>query len=345
MSEQESDELKRMKQLEEARKRVEELKKKKNKKSKGKKNKNSNATGSIGSETPDLESTPAEELAHEQTVEVDLTKSENNDQDAEGNKENEEAEEKEIGQVKSNNSATQEKETEEGNSTFANVEEDSAENTSKGEVQGAVGSSNFEQAADVEKIIEPQEEKKTIQPQEEREPSNSPATTDDLFANDDNQESDFLTTIEKKKEEDELIKLRAENEKLTQENKQLKFLNMENETTVDDLQDQLQEKEDIINSLQNDLQTTKDELIATLQRLKEAETKSARNATTTPIQFADFNTSSNNLTPSQSVNNSGTQMTRENNMEVDRLMLDKWRQWNVDMTTWRSIGSGPIMEF
>lgn len=344
MSEQESDELKRMKQLEEARKRVEELKKKKNKKSKGKKNKNSNATGSIGSETPDLESTPGEELSQEQTAEVNRTKRENNDQDAEGNKETEESEEKESEQVKSNNSATQEEENAEGNSAFANAGEASAGNTSKEEVQEAVESGNFEQAADVEKIIEPQEEKKTIQSQEEREPSNSPTTADDLFANDDNQEPDFLTTIEKQKE-DELTKLRAENEKLTQENKQLKFLNMENETTVDDLQDQLQEKEDIINSLQNDLQTTKDELIATLQRLKETETKSARNATATPIQFADFNTSSNNLTPSQSVNNSGIQMTRENNMEVDRVMLDKWRQWNVDMTTWRSIGSGPIMEF
>lgn len=142
-----------------------------------------------------------------------------------------------------------------------------------------------------------------------------------------------------------MTKLRAENEKLTQENKQLKFLNMENETTVDDLQDQLQEKEDIINGLQNDLQTARDELIAAVEKLKLAEAKAARNTTATPIQFADFNTSSNNLTPSQSVTNSGTQVAHGNNMEVDRVMLNKWRQWNVDMTTWRSIGSGPIMEF
>ncbi|CAI4037807.1 hypothetical protein SMKI_04G1410 [Saccharomyces mikatae IFO 1815] len=338
MSEQESDEAKRVKQLEEARKRVEELKKKKIKKSKGKKNKNSSVTSSVEPELPGSDDKPGEEHSQEQTEEVDSTKHENNIEDLEKNKDTEDTENKDIERVESDNSGVEGEETKEDSVMATPVEQDGARVTQKVEVQESTENDDIIiKSADVEKTIEPQEEKK--------ESSCSPGTADDLFANDNDEESDFLTTIEKQKEEDELTKVRAELEELAQENKQLKFLNMDNETTVDDLQDQLQEKEDVINSLQNDLQSMTDELIATQQRLKEAEAKLARNSTPTPIQFADFNASSNNLTPSQSAKNCTTQMAHGNNAEVDRVMLDKWRHWNVDMTTWRSIGSGPIMEF
>lgn len=261
---------------------------------------------------------------------------------------------KETESTESNDSEIKKEKVVEEGDHAATVEKYGAENAQEEELDESTENTDDKQTIEVEKTAQSQKEKKVIQaqaeveaaqPQEEKESSHSSATAEDLFDNDDNEESDFLATIERQKEDDELSKLRAELEELTQENKQLKFLNMENETTVDDLQEQLQEREDMINSLENDLQTIRDELMVTQQRLKEAETKSGRNSTPTPVQFADFNTSGNNSTPLQSATNFAAPMARGNHVEVDRVMLDKWRHWNVDMTTWRSIGSGPIMEF
>ncbi|EJS44358.1 YDL099W [Saccharomyces arboricola H-6] len=335
MSDQEA-EAKRAKQLEEARKRVEELKKKKNKKGKGKKNKSSSIIGTVGSDTPELESTPSEGLTQEPPVTVDSAKNENNDENVEESKDNEDAEEKEVEPVEPNEG----QEVKVKGSLATPVGDDGAESAPTGELEetsSRTENNEIAQTLEVEEDVKPQDVKDLL---------HSSEAADDLFGSDDNEESDFLTTIEKQKEEDELNKLRAEVEELTKENKQLKFLNMENETTIDDLQEQLQEREDMINSLQNDLQTTTDELTATQQRLKEAQKESARTTTATPVQFADFNASShNNLTPSQSATKLATPMARGNHAEMDRVMLDKWRHWNVDMTSWRSIGSGPIIEF
>ncbi|CAI4059459.1 hypothetical protein SUVZ_04G1460 [Saccharomyces uvarum] len=339
MSEQDA-EAKRAKQLEEARKRVEELKKKKNKKGKGKKNKN-NLTGTTGSDTPEVESTPGEELAEGQIPTVDSTKSENEPQHVEENKENEEEEEleDEAELATSNDFGIHEEETKVGDELNTPVEEENIENAKKEE--------DLEILSDAEnsKTIETVQSPVVEEPQEEKKSSRSPAVADDLFGDDENEESDFLTTIEKQREEDELSKLRAELEKLIQENKQLKFLSMDNETTIDELQEQLQERDDTINSLQYDLQTTRDELTATQQSLREAETKSVRTTTASPVQFADFNASTHNNSTSSKSAASFAPMARGNHVEVDRVMLDKWRNWNVDMTGWRSIGSGPIMEF
>ncbi|KOH00270.1 Bug1p [Saccharomyces eubayanus] len=335
MSEQDA-EAKRAKQLEEARKRVEELKKKKNKKGKGKKNKNNNVTGTTGSDTPEVESTPGEELPQEQTPVVDSTKSENEPEHVEENEENEEEEELEENEelAASNDSGVNEEETKVEDEPHASVEEENSENVKKEEDQEILSHAENNKTIGTAPVV-------AEEPKEVRETSHSSAEADDLFGGDDNEESDFLTTIEKQREEDELSKLRTELETLIQENKQLKFLSMDNETTIDDLQEQLQERDDTINSLQYDLQTTRDELTATQQRLREAETKSVRTTTASPVHFADFNS---NSTSSKSAANFAP-MARGNHAEVDRVMLDKWRNWNVDMTGWRSIGSGPIMEF
>ncbi|CAI4058118.1 hypothetical protein N7582_001023 [Saccharomyces uvarum] len=339
MSEQDA-EAKRAKQLEEARKRVEELKKKKNKKGKGKKNKNNNVTDTTGSDTPEVESTPGEELAEGQLTTVDSNKSENEPKHVEENKENEE--EEELEEEGGSDAVVHEEKIKVGDELHTPVEEENLENAKKEEDQEILShAENNETIGTAQSpVVEEAEE-----PQGEKESSHSPAVADDLFGGDENEESDFLTTIEKQREEDELSKLRAELEKLIQENKQLKFLSMDNETTIDELQEQLQERDDTINSLQYDLQTTRDELTATQQSLREAETKSARTTTASPVQFADFSASTHNNSTSSKSTASFAPMARSNHVEVDRVMMDKWRNWNVDMTGWRSIGSGPIMEF
>lgn len=158
-----------------------------------------------------------------------------------------------------------------------------------------------------------------------------------LFDNDANDESDFMDTIKKQKEAEEIQRLKTELEATTAECKKLKFINMEHETTIEDLQSE-------VKHLQKQLQNNQQELQTALQNLTEAQSKLTLQQAndSAPLQFAQFPGSTNQ----KAVGDTYQEPSNEHyKPEVDRAALNKWRCWNVDMTSWRSIGSGPIVEF
>lgn len=158
-----------------------------------------------------------------------------------------------------------------------------------------------------------------------------------LFDNDANDESDFMDTIKRQKEADEIQRLETELEATTAECKKLKFINMEHETTIEDLQSEVEH-------LQKQFQNSQQELQTALQNLTEAQSKLTLQQAndSAPLQFAQFPGSTNQ----KAVGDTYQEPSNEHyKPEVDRVALNKWRCWNVDMTSWRSIGSGPIVEF
>lgn len=159
-------------------------------------------------------------------------------------------------------------------------------------------------------------------------PSND---TSQLFSGEDEQESDFMTTIKKQNEEEEIRRLREELDAKASECKTLKFVNMEQETTIEELEAE-------VKRLLEQVEATQQELHNTTEKLKETETKLASAeqlaAESSRLHLSPFNT----VVPTED-------STQHVSMNIDREALDKWRNWNVDMTSWRSIGAGPIVEF
>ena len=333
MSENNEVEDKRAKQLEEARKRVQELKKKK--KNKNKKNKNKNG---IDTEVDADEKKVGEEI---QNKDDSTTNTANNNSDSNAcinEEENTREEEKEEGEA----TAAKEVGTKEiSNDSKVNV----VENTSK------------ERDSDEESKLEL--DNKTFKQDEE---SN---TVDELFSNgsdNKNGSDDFLTTIEKEKQVNEIFELKEQIQKLLEENKKLKFINMEQETSIDELQEEISE-------LKIKLKESEDQINVISVKLKETESKlgnteSSRepfndnnydhtNTSNTVLKFASFQSSSGTNTPVQSTYSNSTITpwnvskhisNKSPQVVVDRVLLDKWKNWNVNMTTWRSIGSGPVVE-
>lgn len=339
-----TEEDKRAKQLEEARKRVEELKNKKNKnKNKKKKNKDkegddkaaaveandsaneiTEATETADStealEVPDSkEATPAEEVKQTEDEEIET-------------KDDDLQEESVVADTKEESIPTEEaKVVDEAQKTIEDVEELTREVETK--LQGDI---NEKKAAE-EEYTDKKEEPKAQD------------GLDDMFGNDDNS-NDFISTINKEKEADEISELKKEIEKLIAENKTLKFANIDHETVIEELQEENAKYKEMLELTQNDLQQVKNELLQTQVKLNEVSQNNNKPVNASPtLQFAKFNSNSetSNYAPSNStgqtpkLNTYGIAQTQT----VDRAMLQKWRNWNIDMTTWRSIGSGPIVEF
>lgn len=162
-----------------------------------------------------------------------------------------------------------------------------------------------------------------------------------LFDDDNNDESDFMNTIKKQKESDDIQRLNTELEASTAECKKLKFINMEHETTIEDLQSEVEQ-------LREELQTSQLKLHAVTESLAEAQTKlsTKQDGDSAHLQFAQFNNaeSARHNAPGEAYRDA-TSNAQHYTPEIDRAALNKWRCWNVDMTSWRSIGNGPIFEF
>ena len=170
--------------------------------------------------------------------------------------------------------------------------------------------------------------------------------SDELQFDDENAaEGDFLSTIEKAKEEQEITNLKRQIEELSAEIKKLKFLNIDRESTIEDLEMELQNTREELSRTQVELEAVKEENTKLHRELEESEMK-LRNADRSPtIQFSDFNSP---VLPAAKTTGSGSFGRGFQDIQthpVDRVVLDQWRNWDIDMTTWRSIGTGPIIEF
>ncbi|CCH59759.1 hypothetical protein TBLA_0B09420 [Henningerozyma blattae CBS 6284] len=175
-------------------------------------------------------------------------------------------------------------------------------------------------------------------------------------------EDDFMSTIKKEQEKDKIEKeenaMKQQITKLTEENKKLKFVNMDHETTIEDLKESIVEKDQKLLNLENQLKQLQDKVLQTelqlQQKITELQQNTNQNPTSQqqydnissppiskPLSFANFNSGS----PIVSNPNSAPGSPMPQPMNVDRSLLRKWKDWNVDMTTWRSVGSGPIVEF
>ncbi|GCE98190.1 hypothetical protein ZYGM_003364 [Zygosaccharomyces mellis] len=293
---------KRVKQLEDARRRVEELKKKNKKKGKkGKKTEDENDSSQVATADeamPELEqeSSPVSAPMEESVNPNKLDAKEPEASIKEKQPEKEVSKEEEV--IK-----PEEKSTE--------LEKDQSDN-SKSKVE--------------EKSIPPTKDQFGDKDSEVAEESLSKQhDVQDLFQN--TESSDFLGTIQKQKEDDNLQIVTSQLEKVTAELKKLKFVNIEQETTIDELNQQVGILQTQLQSSQQELETSRKEL----QRFQQVTPKGPL------IQSVPF---------------SGSPQHQQKSPEyvpqqahVDRTALEQWRNWNIDMTSWRSIGSGPIVEF
>ncbi|CCF60599.1 hypothetical protein KAFR_0K02430 [Kazachstania africana CBS 2517] len=312
-----TEEERRAKQLEEARKRVEELKKKKKSKKSKSKNKNKNAEPANetegGSKEPTVDVEGSEDV---QVMESDIVEAEEGGEDGNVAGEDKEVGAGEVVQGSSEEIAPETKgeedEQAQGETEISEFEKDQSEaNAEQLEEKVAliqpdsnIGQPSLKEDKEVARAETVSEEPRELLATETKTTSQSP---DDLFgSHDETSNIDFMTSIQHSKEhEEEVRKLKAQLDEFIIENKRLKFVNMEHETTVEELHEEIKKL---------------NEQVAELQREKQSSPS---------IQFTRFNTQSVEATETH----------------IDRVVLNKWRDWNVDMTTWRSIGSGPIVEF
>lgn len=175
------------------------------------------------------------------------------------------------------------------------------------------------------------------------ETADSKESTDDasqLFEGDNNGESDFMESIKKQQEVDEIQKLKTELEKSVEASKKLKFINMEHETTIEDLQSEVEELRSQLQKSQQELQSAIENLTAAQHKLSLQEQREG----TPNFQFAQFNVPG--TTNQETAHSAHQEVSNEPyRPEIDRNALNRWRCWNVDMTSWRSIGNGPVFEF
>ncbi|SCW01878.1 LAFE_0E09274g1_1 [Lachancea fermentati] len=160
---------------------------------------------------------------------------------------------------------------------------------------------------------------------------------DELFTSD-NQEPDFLTTLKEEKEQSIVKDLQEQVDNLNALVKKLKFLNMEQETTIEELQEKVHELEQKCKNSENELSITKEQL---------AKNSSVQNLYSGNRE-ASSSTHFNRLTPQPPISNSPQghlDATPFFQSAIDRSLINKWSGWNLDMTQWRSIGSGEIVNF
>lgn len=343
------EEAKRSKQLEEARRRVEELKKKskKNKKNKNKQ-KSSQEGGDQKEDSPQVTSTDeGAPVVSQSEVEDNTNILKSQLPQASAALEEEEKPELNVVNIDAEtgpiNDSTKNEETHDivaneqhTNEVSLSEDEQHVERPKDKEASSAEGEVTIENPPTLEKSENAQVDSKSGDTLPE-------SNTSELFSNDDNDETDFMGTIEKKKEQDKIKQLTEQLENVTAERKNLKFVNMEQESTIEELQGQVVQLQQQLISCQDELQLVKAELEGSQKRLHQME--GARTDTSPPpMKFAQFNTTAS--APERqnaSLYPGGSTTVIQSN--IDRSALNKWRNWNVDMTTWRSIGSGPIVEF
>lgn len=304
MSDQDED-ARRIRQLEEARKRVEELKKKNKKGKKNKTKKNAQGHDSKSTELADdsvtedqADDTPELEETPEDTPKgrsIDVREDKvEQKREAPNNKEGD------VPPVRGDNEETAKPLDDNEEDSIEHEESQVPEKTQVASEQTSVDNKKSQEATE-------------------------------LFGD---EQDTFLTTIEKEKENLELENLRNQLQNSLLDNKKLKFINMDQETEIEELQNELEELNEKFEAAEKELASVKSLLSEKEQELKLPVMQQQNQQ----IEFTPFNTS----------NTSRQVMATENNLSqlnIDRAALDKWRNWNVDMTTWRSIGSGPIVEY
>lgn len=121
-------------------------------------------------------------------------------------------------------------------------------------------------------------------------------------------------------------------EEILAENKRLKFENMEYETTIDELREQNNNLSLRLQQLQAQLNASQSQLQQVQAQLQDTQNQLAHQTSQSNSTFSTGSEQENIwLNPPQP--------------NIDRDAIRKWKNWNLDMTSWRSIGSGPIVEF
>ncbi|SCU90469.1 LAMI_0E02212g1_1 [Lachancea mirantina] len=306
----------RAKQLEEARKRVEELRNKKKKKGKKKK------TQAEDDESATKEKD--EDTVKDAVVEV-------KDQDKEvtpQNVENAGVEDAREDEEKQDVAELAEEEVEEaGEEAGEEAREEAGEEAGEGDADAAIpDSENGKTEISKENPLDGK-------------PVGHQANVEDLFSTSDAQEPDFLTKLAEEKEIDAKKALQEQVENLTQQLKKQKFTNMDHETTIEELEEKVQDLQSALESCKQELEATKRELEAEKRKpamLLVENSSGNESSLNSPPLFTKF-------TSHASGEHAWPTMTPVAT-HVDRALIDKWKNWNVDMTSWRSIGSGPIVD-
>ncbi|QLG72424.1 hypothetical protein HG535_0D01320 [Zygotorulaspora mrakii] len=319
------EEVKRIKQLEDARKRVEELKKK-SKKNKDKKNRDKkNAQQNQESKSSEHEGSVDAPEQTEDVFERDEAAKDSSVQLTEGELSSDQGQEATPG---FGEARTQEHAHKSGPETKKRTEDEQKEETGSEAEKIPSSTEQSENNEDSQGEQEVHEAKTEVKSSDS---SNPPLQNDThaLFDEGQGNETDFMATIQKEKDQNELENLKEQLETVIKENKTMKFINMDHETEIEELQNEIE-------LLNKELDTARRELASVRLQLdtKESEIRSLgqQQQQTDSVDFGV----SNSLRQTAS---NGPQVI------VDRASLDKWRNWNVDMTTWRSIGSGAIVEF
>lgn len=290
----------RARKLEEARKKVEELKKKKNKKKN--KSKKKELTTDVEEEAPE---TPDNLDENDATADVLVEDQVNKADDI---------------------SSDQVLELENPGSVDADQIEGSAEETKK-EESTATGVDEFEDKDEKKVGVEGEDENENKEVAVETKTNEA---GDDLFA-DEVGADDFMTTIQAKKEEQAIETMRQEIQDLKEQLKKLKFVNMEQETMIEELEEevgalksQVSSKEDEIKGVRSQLSEMDVELTTLREHISESKQS---------LEFSSFQKHS----PVAQVASPAT-------TSLDPAVLQKWKNWNVDMSSWRSIGIGPVVQ-
>lgn len=325
----------RARKLEEAKKKVEELKKKKNKK-KNKKKKESSTEATDLTETDEIERSTktaidSEDNAAEETgtkdcnrVESDILENENKSGDLElelPEETNTRTEQPGDAEIKATESPMPDTASE---TKIGETEDSQAEDTTTSTSDGAPEAKTENQP--IENAVNDSEMKEGyVEGEDEGE-------VEELFGEEE-QGNDFMTTIQEQKDELEMNKLRDENTSLKDQIKKLKFINMDQEGTIEELEEhisllklQVSDKDQKLVSIECELGSAKQEIQNLKGRNELCSSKS--------VEFSSFD------------KHSPTQIDQTySHPATDPAKLTKWKNWNVDMTSWRSIGVGPVVEF
>ncbi|CDO94162.1 unnamed protein product [Kluyveromyces dobzhanskii CBS 2104] len=169
---------------------------------------------------------------------------------------------------------------------------------------------------------------------EESEAAENLNEVNELFGGQDDTHKDFLTSIQEQQNKDQVLKLKEEISNLKDQLKQLKFVNIDQESTIEELEEQINMYKTQVAEKSSQLNCVQEELAAS--KLEVEHLKASQQAQQIPVEFSSFSRHS----PSRFESSGSIQ-----HPTTDPAMLAKWKNWNVDMTNWRSIGVGPVVEF
>ena len=155
----------------------------------------------------------------------------------------------------------------------------------------------------------------------------------------------FMETIQQAKIDDEIAQLKKQNEELKKTNAELSEANAQLKLDNKSLKLLKIDHLDEIETLQAQVQ----DLTLKLSRAK------ADASTTAPSHSGyDYQDDNFTLSPSPTYQQPPITSTTFSQFNLDKnestlsltelkARLNKWKGWNVDMTSWRSVGSGPIV--